>query len=212
MSSLIKIAISQRVEYISAYHEYRDCLDQEWIVLLEKLGFLVLPIPNKLSDPMAWLSINKIEGIILSGGNDLVCFETGKNKSETRDKLELKLLDWAEKKAVPVLAYCRGMQLINHRQHGGFVKVKGHAGCEHELEKSFGEFSNYQLVNSYHDWAIDEERLGKQLILLAKSKDNVVEALKHKSLPWLGMMWHPERKSSSYKLDCDLIKEHFKRE
>jgi len=209
--SLIKIAISQRVEHISAYQEYRDCLDQEWLVLLEKLGFIVLPIPNKLSDPSAWLMHNHIEGIILSGGNDLSCFEGGSNISETRDQLELALLNWSEKMQIPVIGICRGMQLINFRQKGGFVKVKGHVACEHELEKTDGLFSGYVAVNSYHDWAISEDQLGEQLVLLAKSKDSVVEAIKHQYLPWLGIMWHPERKSSSYDLDCNLIKSHFKR-
>jgi len=209
--SLVKLAISQRVEHILAYDEYRDCLDQEWVSFLEKLDFVVLPIPTKLSNAAAWLSINDIDGIILSGGNDLACFEGSTNISKTRDQLELELLNWAEEENAPVLGVCRGMQLINHRQRGGFVRVKGHVACEHLLKDCVEHFSAYESVNSYHDWAIDEQNLGAQLSILAKSKNNDVEAIRHQLLPWLGIMWHPERRSTSYALDCELIKEHFKR-
>ena len=39
--------------------------------------------------------------------------------------------------------------------------------------------------------------------------DGSVEAAKHKFLPWLLMMWHPERRKKINKYEIKLIKDHF---
>ena len=77
-----KLILTQRVDYIKEYGEYRDAIDQNMIKLLRQLKCLPYTIPNNLfskkdSDQEKkniidfWINNTKPSGIILSGGNDL---------------------------------------------------------------------------------------------------------------------------------------------
>ena len=46
-------------------------------------------------------------------------------------------------------------------------------------------------VISHHHQGVRE--LGQDLHVLSKSSDGMIEAVKHKSLPWFAVQWHPER-------------------
>jgi N5-(cytidine 5'-diphosphoramidyl)-L-glutamine hydrolase len=63
------------------------------------------------------------------------------------------------------------------------------------------------LVNSYHGYAISKNGLAPELALWAESADGFVEAVLHKQYPWVGIMWHPERSSST--LDSAIIEKLF---
>ena len=63
-------------------------------------------------------------------------------------------------------------------------------------------------VNSYHKWAIVD--CPSNFEVKAHSDDNVIEAIRHKKLPWEGWMWHPERDNGDSKnLDTKLLKSFF---
>ena len=47
------------------------------------------------------------------------------------------------------------------------------------------------MINSNHHQAVDA--LGRNLKAVQFSEDNVIEAFVHKSLPVMGVQWHPER-------------------
>ena len=64
------IGITQRVEHFNKYKEYRDCLDQSWSSVAEKLNYQLLPIPNN-AFPKEIMSMFSLSGIILSGGNSI---------------------------------------------------------------------------------------------------------------------------------------------
>ena len=97
----MKIGITQRVEKINNTNEERDCLDQRWIKLLECAEFEFLIIPNLISRVDKWLEKNNVNGIILTGGNDLSHLENANNTSYQRDKIEMAILDWAKKNKLP---------------------------------------------------------------------------------------------------------------
>ena len=44
------IGITQRIDKINSYNEYRDALDQRLINWIISLGFIAVPIPNSLVD------------------------------------------------------------------------------------------------------------------------------------------------------------------
>ena len=50
MSRKIKIGITQRVDKVDSYNEYRDALDQKMIDWVVDAGFIPIPIPNTLVD------------------------------------------------------------------------------------------------------------------------------------------------------------------
>jgi len=198
-----KIVISQRIDLIESYVEYRDSIDQRLINWVVSCGFMAVPIPNTLIDLALfdnhqsniddWLNNVGADGIILSGGNDI-------NKFKQRDLTEKNLILWAEKHKRPLLGICRGMQMLGLYAGEELIKIDGHVNTRHELEIK-KEYKNLfpNIVNSYHNFSI--KKCPKEYKVLANSKDGYIEAIKHIKLPWEGWMWHPEREDIFNKLD-----------
>lgn len=197
-----RIGITQRLDQVPGRDEYRDALDARWANLLWPLGYLPVLLSSGISDIEAYLEALELEGLLLSGGNDL-------GEAQNRDRLEEHLLDFARKKSLPVLGVCRGMQMMNCYLDGQLQRVEGHVATRHELQGSWAENYGFQKVNSFHNEAILPEGLGDDLEILASSDDGVIEAFKHSKWPWLGIMWHPEREIPYSAQDLRLIKETF---
>ena len=110
-----KIGISLRVVEAPNYDEKRDALSHDWPPLLEKLGFNPIYIPNTLKHVDEFFSDMSLDGLILSGGDNI-----GQNKN--RDETENLLLKLAIEKQIPTFGVCRGMQLINN-YFGGDISL-----------------------------------------------------------------------------------------
>ena len=109
------------------------------------------------------------------------------------------------------MGVCRGLQLLNVYYKGHLTKIKGHVGTRHPIipeNVNFG-FNFRKEVNSFHEYAIKRENLGKQLISLAYDAEDNVEAIYNPEDKVFGIMWHPEREKNSLQFDCELIKRHF---
>ncbi len=185
----MNILISQRVDLLPQRGERRDALDQAWGATLRELlgrSVLMLPVPNRPQDVGAMVAACLPSLIVLSGGNDI-------GSAPERDAAEAALLDGAQQSGVPVLAVCRGMQMVQHYLGGALTPVTGHVRCEHPIQASAGQALPLLTVNSYHDWAIRQSGLAAGLRALYLHEDGTVEAAVHASRPWLGVMWHPER-------------------
>lgn len=192
------IAVTQRVECVKTIGERRDALSQEWVGLAKACGFLPLLLPNHLPTVRELIEARKPEGIILTGGNDLVA--CGGDAPE-RDESEQFLLRYSVGQKIPLLGVCRGMQMILSQFGTKLRKVEGHIRIEHLL-------SNGDKVNSFHSWGAVECR--KPLIPKAWSADGVLEAVTHQDYPWVyGIMWHPERYHPLRERDVQFIKEVF---
>jgi len=209
---LKRIGISQRVEMASTYYERRDCLDQAWTQLFERVGLDLVPVPNTLNDVKSWAQRQALDGILLSGGNDLSNLPNADNPAPERDACEMALLLWAQSLHLPVVGVCRGMQMINSYLGGTLTEVRGHIARIHTVRPLTNSplFHEYSMVNSFHSWGIGLSDLAPDLELLVLSDDNVVEAFRHKSLPWFGVMWHPERDNGfSSELDTFMLQKIF---
>lgn len=206
-----RLAVTQRVEVIAGYDERRDCLDQQWTQLLDLLGFDLLPVPNALLDPEGWIKQQEVVGLILTGGNDLSHLTNASRPAPERDVTEMVLLGWAEEQVLPVLGVCRGMQMINHYLRGSMAPISRHVACQHIIYPCCDVpfWAEYQKVNSFHDWGIPGNHLGTDLQALARCEGGYVEAFQHRHLPWMGIMWHPERNHPASALDKRLIEQHF---
>ncbi len=204
----MKIAITQRVELVPDYGERRDCLDQQWSVLLETAGFDVVPVPNDLKRVLPWIERQQVSGLILSGGNDLADLPDPKNPAPERDATEQLLLQWARSRSLPVLGVCRGMQLMNCVLGGSLRELGGHVATRHVLQVRAGDtlFMNHREVNSYHNLGMLAQDIAGELTICAQaSHDSSVEAVSHSDLPWVGIMWHPERELPFHKNDITLM-------
>ena len=199
------LAVSQRVDEISDRQETRDSLDQRLVDFLLQAGYNPVPVPNRLlNDRVGVARISYMEkflkrllphAIVLSGGNDL-------GQSIDRDSTEEFLLDYAEKQGIPVLGICRGMQMMAHKAGVELRAVSEHIGVRHQV---FGEIC--REVNSFHSFSLADCPPGYDVIAI--SKDNKIEAIRRKELPWEGWMWHPEREKPYECADIHRLKQLF---
>lgn len=205
----MRIAISQRVEWLSEREERRDCLDQAWPARLDNLGYCPCPMPNSLSDPVAWAKSTNVDGLLLTGGNDLAHVPEADAPAPERDRTEQALLDLAADRSMPVLAHCRGLQMMNVYLGGDLSSCTGHVATRHSIAWKEGGETETSGVNSYHNWGVTEAGLADETTVLAVADDGTVEAFCHERLPWLALMWHPERERDLHPRDRWLITECF---
>lgn len=173
------IGITQRLEQNKNYYEIRECLSLEWGKFLYDLDF----IPLSYSKPIEKYKFN---AIIFSGGNDLFYLNPN-TLSSIRDEYELKVIEHCIKLKIPILAICRGAQHLAYYFNSKLQKIDNHINKNHKIN-----FNNeiYE-VNSFHNYCI--KKIGNNLEILAKANDGTIEAFKHKTLPFFGIMWHIER-------------------
>lgn len=216
-----RIGITQRVVFHEKIKERRDSLDQQWYAFATKVGIQLYPIPNALIKPAKYADHLRLDGLILSGGNNVSENENDEASSLVkndvaieRDKTETKLLQWAVSNHKPVIGVCRGMQFIC-TYFGGIltdVDPKIHVANEHEvyfLEEPFSSiYANKRLCNSYHRKGILVEG-GSKEIEVAGSYEDEIEAIRHNSLSIFGMMWHPERHAPFREEDIHLFSRIF---
>ena len=197
-----RILISQRRDMVANRNETRDCLDVRWAKILFDLNLLPILVCSELAEETGYIEQLQPDGILLTGGNDL-------GSAPKRDELERQLLEYAIDNNLPVLGVCRGMQFINSYLGGGLSLVEGHVATYSKLQGEWSQKNGFIEVNSFHNEAIIEETIAEQLIPLAISSDGVIKAATHNHLPWLGIMWHPERENVLTKADKQLIATHF---
>ena len=194
------VAITQRVSVVSAYGERRDCLDQAWTKFLAACGLLPMLLPNVTEAAVALCETTAIAGLVFTGGNDLAAL--GGDAPE-RDAVEHALLDLADRRGLPVLGVCRGMQVIQQRFAVPLRRVEGHV-TQHQVIQIDGE---PREVNSYHRFAAFESR--PPLEVWAVASDGVVKAVRHSAQPMTGIMWHPERCATFSPADVALFRQVF---
>lgn len=155
-------------------------------------------------------------GLLLAGGTDVDSHLYGEwrhpeaeRPNKPRDAHELRLLQQALERDLPVLAVCRGHQLLNValggslRQH---IEGDGHRADDegqsrwHTVSLRGGRLADVYgrrrdlRVNSRHHQAVTEERLAPSLEPFAYSPDVLVEAMESREHRWVvGVQWHPER-------------------
>jgi N5-(cytidine 5'-diphosphoramidyl)-L-glutamine hydrolase len=194
------VAITQRVSVVPAYGERRDCLDQAWTKFLAACGLLPVLLPNVTEAALALCELAGIGGLVLTGGNDLAVL--GGDAPE-RDAVENALLDFAQRRRLPVLGVCRGMQVVQQRFAIPLCRVEGHV-AQSQVIRIDGERKE---VNSYHRFAAFDSR--PPLEVWAVADDGVVKAVRHAAEPITGIMWHPERRAPFAPADVALFREVF---
>ncbi|MFN8390034.1 MAG: type 1 glutamine amidotransferase [Bdellovibrionota bacterium] len=209
-----KIAISQRV-IVPEKGARRDALEQDYVEYYEQRGATLLPIPNVARNISERLQLLGVDGVILSGGNDVnptlygETPSTSSTHADERDRTDRELLEAAIKLGLPVLAECRGCQFLNVFFGGKLKSTPNHVVPLHDIEllpaASELEISGTVAVNSFHGFGFSQSELSTQLEPLARAADGVIEAVRHERLPIAGIMWHPERSSPEGALNAKLV-------
>jgi gamma-glutamyl-gamma-aminobutyrate hydrolase PuuD len=160
-------------------------------------------------------TLDLLDGIVFSGGADVAPSTYGAEPhpltdepQERRDRAELALLEAALERDLPLLAICRGSQLLNVLRGGDLVQhlpdEVGHSDhretpgvfSEHEVEVDDATLlrslvGERATVKSSHHQGLG--RLGAGLVESARALDGTREALEDPSRRFaLGVLWHPE--------------------
>ena len=165
--------------------------------------------------------LESCHGIVLSGGvdvhprfynHDRIDYPMVQPFNEVRDEWEFQVFDYARRHKLPVLAICRGMQVVNIALGGDLIQdLEEHGKHNHRHSKGIDgshqiELEQYSLlfaitdcqsgvVNSAHHQGLGV--LAPELIYSAHSEDHIIEAIEYKdrsNQPFLlGVQWHPER-------------------
>lgn len=186
-------------------------LEADWFYADYARGVLEaggLPVNLPLdADPALYL--DRLDGILLSGGADIGADRYGATAGADddpveaeRDAFELALFAGARERKIATLGICRGLQLINVGSGGTLHQhVPEHAGFTqptttllHDIDLKpdsvLGSiYGDHHRVNSLHHQTVDA--VGDGLRVTA-SHDGSVEGLEHESLPIVAVQWHPE--------------------
>lgn len=208
---MLRIGITQRVEHFCDRDERRDCLDQAWIPLLWQIECLAIPLANNVEVASSFIDILGIEGILLTGGNDLASLADATNLAPERDDTENFLLEVAAERDIPVFGVCRGLQIIADHYGSQLGSVSAHVATRHPVVVIPNErlrLTDRDAVNSFHDYGVRPDQLGHDLIPLATAPDGTVEAIAHRTRRQAAIMWHPERAPNDSR-DRDMIRDFF---
>jgi putative glutamine amidotransferase len=210
----------------------RDFIGQYYVPYLEKLGLVPILVPNTLADLHTYVTAVGAEGIVLSGGGDLAPERYGQPNTASediapaRDETEYRLLELAVERRLPVFGICRGIQVLNVFFGGGLIQdipAQLHSPISHDGEATHpvtivdprlervverGELH----VNSYHHQGVTADLLAPDLEVFAICEaDGVIEGVLHRTLPVIGVQWHPERPTPSRESDERLIRRWLER-
>lgn len=201
-----RIGVTQRLVRDVSTGEERDALDLRWTVFLEQCALLAVPAPSSAS-PEQWLEALSIQGVLITGGNDLSSVSDDP-LSARRDAFERALLAATEARGIPVLGVCRGLQLIAALDGVELTRIEGHVRSRHrvsvEPDARWLAGPAELEVNSYHDWGL--RSAGAKTRVAAFAADGTIEALEHLERPLMGIMWHPEREPSAVQSDLKLFR------
>jgi putative glutamine amidotransferase len=198
---------------------------QVYVRAVELGGGAPLIVPPHLEEAGLRAIFERLDGLLLSGGGDIKPALFGEEDSnllwqvdEQRDRAELALARWALAERLPLLAICRGIQMLNVAAGGTLVQdistqVPGALShstvfrplsqIAHTVEVAAGSRlaglvgAGEVEVNSAHHQAV--KSVGAGLVVTARAPDGIVEGLEAPAHPFcVGVQWHPEVMAENY--------------
>jgi len=194
----------------------RVTLNTAYVRALEGAGLVPLAVPTMLAADRAGAALAAVRGLVLTGGEDVAPARYGAaphprlgEVDPVRDAAELALIAAARARGLPILAICRGIQILNvalggtlyqdldserpgpvpHNDETGRHPIHVEAGSL--LERTLG--TRAASVNSRHHQAIRD--LAPGLTAVAWADDGVIEGAEPTDAkePWMvAVQWHPE--------------------
>ncbi len=199
------------------YH--RSYVNDDYIDSVVQAGGVPVIIPVTTDLAVIRAQVAHLDGLILSGGQDVNPLEYGEQPRQKcgptfpdRDRFELQLIKEAEQRHLPILGICRGAQLLNV-YHGGTI-IQDLSYADHELirhsqpdqptlpthsvrvsaDSPFASIfdQNKFTVNSFHHQVIGE--LGADLQVGITAPDGVVEGFSNFAYDGfeVAVQFHPE--------------------
>ncbi len=160
-------------------------------------------------------TLDALDGVLFSGGSDLdpELYEQDAHDETVgthpeRDRAELALLEAALARDMPVLAVCRGSQVLNVARGGDLVQHLPDVVGDEKHKHTPGTFADHDVtledgtrlasllgdrapVKSHHHQGFG--RVGDGLRVAAHAEDGTIEAVEDPNRRFaLGVLWHPE--------------------
>ena len=203
---------------ICGIEDQKQFVTESYIEAIRLAGGLPLLIPLVKSKTAINEYVSLCDGFLFCGGEDITPLLFGQEPEHgigttdiSLDLYQIRMMKCAIDSSKPILAICRGMQIlnvacggtlyqdlksqdfepINHMQTSNSRKDISHKVffTEHtQLSHLLGSFA---YTNSFHHQAI--QKLGKNLIISAKTADDIIEAIEMPLHSYvIGVQWHPE--------------------
>ena len=188
---------------------------------LRRAGALPVVLTSPEEDPEEALAL--VDGLLLMGGGDVEPSRYGKEQEghrelygiePDRDVFEVALLRASDRRMMPTLAICRGIQILNvafggtlHPHLPDVVGVGPHGAplttepILHDVKLAPGsrvaDAMGTELVAcaSHHHQGID--RLADGLLATGWSEDGLVETVEREDGWMVGVQWHPEETATA---------------
>jgi putative glutamine amidotransferase len=194
-------------------------LNVQYVTAVEQPGATALLLTPGHDPESAARMVEVAHGLVLTGGEDIDPARYGQAPhpetsaaNAARDAIEIAALEAALRRGIPVLAICRGMQLLNvalggtlyqdlpSQRPGGILHEqtvpvthgshRATVGAGSGLEAIFG--TRDLFINSFHHQGVDRVAPGLRASVWAE--DGLVEGIEGTGGGWLyGVQWHPER-------------------
>ncbi|NNK85336.1 MAG: gamma-glutamyl-gamma-aminobutyrate hydrolase family protein [Desulfobacterales bacterium] len=199
---------------------HATAVPDSYIRALSKMNAVPLIIPVIQSRKILKQLFQMIDGLLLIGGPDLdpVHYHQSKHPglrtvTLARDNMEMQVSLWALEADLPIMAICRGIQVLNVAAGGTLwqdIASQLPSASKHDYHPDYPkDFLAHTVkpvpdsrlaeiigeddvsVNSLHHQAID--KLGQNLRTVAHSPDGIIEAVEGINASWIvGVQWHPE--------------------
>jgi putative glutamine amidotransferase len=192
-------------------------LGLKYLSAIESAGGIPVVVPP-LQPQAAELLLERVTGVCLSGGPDLDPVAYGARRHEHTgptweqlDEFELALARAADARRLPILAVCRGLQVLNVARHGTLHQhlpdVVGKR-INHRQQRPAQESTHWVTlseqsrvseimgsrrvkVNSFHHQAVDTP--GERLVVTGRARDGTVETLEALDREFVvAVQWHAE--------------------
>jgi putative glutamine amidotransferase len=200
-----------------------QAVPDNYLEMLGAAGLAALLIPVSGSTDSAADLVGRVDGLLLTGGGDVAPEKyAAQRRPETsgidarRDAVEIELVRLARRRGLPIMAVCRGIQLLNVALGGTLIQDlptagpprPGHMvrqswnGAAHRVSVQPGTLLYRVLgpevtVNSLHHQAV--ETVAPGLRVAACAPDGVIEAVEDSGTRFIvGLQWHPEMLGSDH--------------